>query len=179
MVKIPEQALEVVKAISQPRAQFESAAATAKDTIVGSKVVKDEIARTLKGYVDMAISGGSTVLRAPRALWKFVSGHPLESAGEIMSGIADAGRTFGKGVDITSSVTRIPWAVAARGKDAAIEGLKLPFKGIGALAKSPIYAWNLGDRLTTAIYAKGGNISNAISKGIDNLGATGKATAAA
>jgi len=180
MIKIPEQASEVVRAAGHPRELFDTALTKAKSTVIGSGVISEEIGRTLQGYRDIAGNAINTALHTPKALGKlFTEGHRREAIGEMMGTVSDGFRTFGSGLDIVGSTTRIPAAFLARGVETGKEVLKLPFKGAEALLRSPFTVWNAGDRMVDSLFNSTGNISKALSRGMDNLTASGRSGAMA
>jgi len=114
--------------------------AKAKDTIVGSGHVKEEIVRLGNGYVDLPKDAVTEGLRAVKDL---VTLHPIRATKDLANGIV---QTAGNIMDITSAPTRFAVAGAyatGRGVKAVA---KLPFQAAGAVLKSPFWAWDVLNR---------------------------------
>jgi hypothetical protein len=136
MIKIPEKAREVIEAVKHPKVQLTNAFNKARETVIGSGSIPEEIKKVGNAYIDMP----ATAVTAPlKALGNIVALHPIDATQNIINGGV---KLVGDTIDAVTSPSRLGIAGITAGGKVVKETAKLPFKGIGMVAKSPFYVWD-------------------------------------
>jgi hypothetical protein len=136
MIKIPEKAREIAEAVRHPKAQLSDAFNRARDTIIGSGSIPKEIKRVGNAYIDMPVT---TVAAPLKSLGNLATGHPINATKDVIKGGV---KLFSDTIDAVTSPARLGVAGIGAGGKAIKETAKLPFEGIGMIAKSPFYVWS-------------------------------------
>lgn len=140
MVQMPEKAMEVVEAVKHPVVQLDNAIHKARDTIIGSGSIKEEISKLGDRYLNIPKNIVGTPLKT---LGDLLTLHPLKATGDLIGGGV---QLFKDSFSIATAPSRLAVAGAKATGETASEVVKLPFKGAELAIKSPFLVWNTLDK---------------------------------
>ena len=141
-----EEAPEVFKPPTAPKEKLIGAIGKARETIVGSSSLKEEISGVGRAYLDVT---KQMIVTPPKALWELVRLHPVNAAKETAIGL---GKVLGSTVKMATSPSRLAVAGAGKATKAAKKTAKIPFKLAAGIAKSPFRVWNALDKGTDRLF---------------------------
>ncbi len=135
MVNIPEKTKEVLTALTPTKEGIERGISSAKDMIVGSGHIGEEITRVGKDYIDMP----KTIIGTPlKAMGELIDLNPIGALQNVTTGVKDLSREM---IDIVSAPGRGTIALAAtvgRATIAPAKGLLAVGQTIGNTIKQPV-----------------------------------------
>lgn len=146
MPTIPEAAQEAVEAVKHPRALLGSAIHKARETIIGSGSIKQELKEVGSAYADIP---GNVIRKPLHALGHLLMLNPIDATKELAEGTINV---MGDVVKIGTAPARLASAGVAGTAHLAAETAKLPFKGVKAIAESPFKVWDMMDKGTDKLF---------------------------
>lgn len=136
MTLIPEKAEAGLEAMRPDKITTLGAIGKARETIIGSGSMRQEIAKV----GDSALNIPLTILGTPlQSLGKLVTLHPVEAVKKMASG---ASEIIHSTVDLVTSPARLGVAGISGAADIGKGALQLPFKTVDWAVRSPFYAFN-------------------------------------
>ncbi len=141
-----EESIEAFGPPTAPKERLSGAIGKARETIIGSGSLKEEISGLGRAYLDVS---KQMIVTPPKALWELVRLHPINAARETARGFGDV---LGSTVKMATSPSRLAVAGAGKVAKAAKKTAKMPFKLAAGIAKSPFRVWNMLDKGTDKLF---------------------------